>query len=424
MKIETIKNDRLNNTIRCFTHKSGLRVKMCALEDFKSTYAIISAKYGSADNCFKTADDAEFTKVPDGIAHFLEHKLFQNEDDVNAFDLFSKTGANANAYTSFDKTAYLFSCTSRFRENLEILLGFVTKPYFTEESVQKELGIIGQEIQMYNDDPDWNVYFNALDCMYVNNPVKVDIAGTEESIAKITPELLYRCYNAFYDLRNMVLAVVGNFDEKEVIEVCDAILQEKPPLNVQKAAVFEPKNINHSYKQQKLDVSMPHFQLGFKLDDRGEQNNEFDSVLCEILLDVIAGESSPLYRKLYDSGLINDAFGSETFAGRDYLAYIFGGESNDPKKVRELILQEIERIRNEGINEKLFTACKKALYGRYVRIFDKPSALAAFIVSCDFAGVKIYDIIDRVASATVKDLMDIIDRTDANNMVLSVVNPY
>ena len=424
MKIETMRNDRLNNTIRCFTHKSGLKVKMCALQDFKSTYAIISTKYGSADNCFKTADETEFTKVPDGIAHFLEHKLFQNEDGVNAFDLFAKTGANSNAYTSFDKTAYLFSCTSRFKENLEILLGFVTKPYFTKESVEKELGIIGQEIQMYNDDPDWNVYFNALDCMYVNNPVKVDIAGTEESIAQITPEHLYRCYNAFYDLRNMVLVIVGNFDEKEVIDACDAILKETPALNVQKANALEPQNVNYNYKEQKMDVSMPHFQIGFKLDDRGEQNNELDSVHCEILLDVIAGESSPLYRRLYDSGLINDAFGSETFAGRDYLAYIFGGESNAPQNVRDLIVEEIERIRREGIDEKLFTACKKALYGRYVRIFDKPSALAAFIVSCDFAGVKIYDIINSVASATVKDMMDIIDRTDTNNMVLSVVNPY
>lgn len=424
MNIEMIKNDRLNNSIRYFTHKSGLRVKMCFLEDFKSTYAIIGTKYGSADNCFMVDGETEFTKVPDGIAHFLEHKLFQNEDGENAFDLFSQTGANANAYTSFEKTSYLFSCTNRFRENLEILLGFVTKPYFTKESVEKELGIIGQEIQMYNDDPDWNVYFNALDCMYVNNSVKVDIAGTEESIAKITPELLYRCYEAFYDLRNMVLTVVGNFDENEVIEVCDNILVEKPTKNVKRFFTDEPRSVACSYKEQKMDVSMPHFQIAFKLDDRGEKNNELDSVLCEILLDIIAGESSPLYRRLYDGGFINDAFGGETFAGRDYIAYLFSGEAADPEKVRQMITDEIARIRREGIDQKLFTASKKALYGRYVRIFDKPSALASFILSCAFADVEIYDIIERVANATVDDVTDIINRTDLDNTVLSVVSPF
>ena len=424
MKIKTINNNRLNNSIRYFTHKSGLKVNLCFLEGFKSTYAIISTKYGSADNCFKVDGEKEFTKVPDGIAHFLEHKLFQNEDGVEAFDLFSKTGANANAYTSFDKTAYLFSCTNRFRENLEILLGFVTKPYFTKESVEKELGIIGQEIQMYDDDPGWNVYLNALDAMYVNNPVKVDIAGTKESISHVTPELLYRCYDAFYDLRNMVLTIVGNFDENEVLEICDDILEEKPAQNVQKATVDEPLKVATNYCEQEMDVSMPHFQLGFKLDDRGEKSNELDSVSCEILLDVIAGESSTLYRKLYDEGIINDAFGSETFAGRDFFAYFFSGESSAPEKVKELIVKEIERIRREGVDERLFNASKKALYGRYLRIFDKPSALAGFITSCDFAGVEICDIIDRVADATVEDIMNIINRTDTDNTVLSVIKPY
>ncbi len=424
MKIETSRNNRLDTTVRFFTHKSGLKVKMCKLEDFKSAYAIISTKYGSADNCFKVADEDSFTKVPDGIAHFLEHKLFQNEEGTDAFALFSQTGANANAYTSFEKTAYLFSCTNDFKNNLEILLGFVTKPYFTKESVEKELGIIGQEIQMYEDDPGWNVYVNALDGMYINNPVKVDIAGTQESISQITPELLYRCYNAFYDLRNMVLTVVGNFDEQEVVDTCDKLLEEKTTFNVQKATVSEPKHVSQNYVEKKMDVSIPHFQLGFKLDDRGEKNNELDSVYCEILLDVIAGESSPLYRKLYDSGLINDAFGSETFAGRDYFGYFFGGESNNPKKVRDMIFAEIQRIRNDGVDAKLFEASKKALYGRYVTIFDKPSALASFITSCEFADVEIYDIIEQVANAELKDVVKLIERTNIENTVLSVIRPY
>ena len=424
MKIETSHNDRLDTTVKFFTHKSGLRVKMCKLENFKSAYAIISTKYGSADNCFKIADEEKFTRVPDGIAHFLEHKLFQNEEGTDAFTLFSQTGANANAYTSFEKTAYLFSSTTDFSKNLEILLGFVTKPYFTKESVEKELGIIGQEIQMYEDDPGWNVYINALSCMYINNPVKVDIAGTQESISQITPELLYRCYNAFYDLRNMVLTVVGDFEEQEVVDACDKLLKEKPSFNAQKATLSEPNFVAQNYIEKKMDVSIPHFQLGFKLDDRGEKNNELDSVYCEILLDVIAGESSPLYRKLYDSGLINDVFGSETFAGRDYFGYFFGGESNNPETVKDMVFEEIQRIGREGVDRRLFEASKKALYGRYVTIFDKPSALASFITSCEFADVEIYDIIEQVANAKIEDIVRLIERTDIQNTVLSVVRPY
>lgn len=419
MKI--IENKALKSQIKVFTHKSGLKVKMSRIPSFKSAYASISTKYGSADNSFKVVGENSFTAVPDGIAHFLEHKLFQNEDGVDAFELFSETGANANAYTSFDKTSYLFSCTDKFRQNLEILLGFVTAPYFTDQSVQKEQGIIGQEIQMYNDDPQWRVYLNALDCMYVNNPVKIDIAGSIESISKITPELLYNCYNAFYDLHNMVLSVAGNFDEQEVCDACDSILRKKPSLEVKKACTDEPLDVNCKYRKQKMDVSIPHFQIGFKLDSRGETQNELDSVYAEILLDVIAGESSPLYRKLYDEGLINDSFDSETLVGRDYFALFFGGESCAPEKVKELVCEEIDRLKKDGIDYELFSASQKALYGRYVRIFDKPSALADFMTSCEFAGTEIYDITSCAANATADDVKKILDRIDTQRSVLSVI---
>ena len=193
-------------------------------ENYSSTYAIFGTNYGSIDTKFKRSDKDEWTVVPEGIAHFLEHKLFESED-LDAFERFAKTGASANAYTSFERTGYLFSCSANFKKNLEILLDFVQNPYFTQATVEKEQGIIGQEIDMYKDAPDWEVMFNCLRTMYHNLPVRIDIAGTQESIAQITAKTLYGCYDNFYNLHNMVLAVAGNADVDEIVEVADKVLK-------------------------------------------------------------------------------------------------------------------------------------------------------------------------------------------------------
>ena len=191
-----------------------------------------------------------------GHAHFLEHKLFENED-CDAFARYARTGASANAYTSFDMTCYLFSCTENVYESLEILLDFVQSPYFTEETIQKEQGIIGQEIKMYEDDPSWRVLFNALCGLYHVHPVKNDIAGTVESIAQITPEMLYRCYNTFYNLRNMVLCVAGNVETEKVLEVADRLLRKSEEVSVERAFLPEPEEIVYPYKEEALAVSFP-----------------------------------------------------------------------------------------------------------------------------------------------------------------------
>lgn len=207
-------------------HKSGLKIFVMPKENYKSTYAVIGTKYGSIDTCFKRSDKADFTRVPEGIAHFLEHKLFESEE-LDAFTRYAETGASANAYTSFDKTCYLFQCSDRFEDSLRILLDFVTHPYFTKETVEKEQGIIGQEITMYYDVPGWMGTFNLLRCLYKNHPVRIDIAGTVESISQITDKLLYDCYNTFYNLNNMALAVVGNVDPERVVKICDEMLENQ-----------------------------------------------------------------------------------------------------------------------------------------------------------------------------------------------------
>ena len=210
MEKTIIRSERLGIEVCRIKHDSGLTMLLCPMEGFSTAYAAFTTKLGSVDTRFKTQDDADFVDVPEGVAHFLEHKMFENEEG-DAFARYAKTGASANAFTSFDRTSYLFACTDRFSESLEILLDFVRRPYFTEASVQKEQGIIGQEIRMYDDSGDWRVMFNLLGALYHNHPVRIDIAGTVESIVQIDHELLYRCHRTFYHLNNMVLCVAGNF---------------------------------------------------------------------------------------------------------------------------------------------------------------------------------------------------------------------
>ena len=240
--IREVKSDRVGDRYYEVKHPSGLRIFVYPKEQNNSTYAVFGTRYGSVDTTFKRSDEADACTVPAGIAHYLEHKLFESEDG-DAFARYAKTGANANAYTSFDVTCYLFSCTENVYESLEILLDFVQSPYFTEQTVQKEQGIIGQEIRMYDDDPQWRVMFNLLEALYHKHPVKVDIAGTVESIAQITPELLYRCYHTFYNLNNMVLCVAGNVELNKVLDLCDRMLKPSKPVEIERIFEEEPREV-------------------------------------------------------------------------------------------------------------------------------------------------------------------------------------
>ncbi|MDR2931473.1 MAG: insulinase family protein, partial [Oscillospiraceae bacterium] len=237
-----INSARIKESYTKIEHASGLTMLLYPMRGFSSAYALFATKYGSVDTCFKTNEDEDFLQVPEGIAHFLEHKLFESEDG-DAFTRYAKTGASANAYTSFDRTAYLFSCTDNFNESLDILLDFVTKPYFTRETVQKEQGIIGQEIKMYEDNPEWRVFFNLLLALYHEHPLRVDIVGTVDSIAKIDADILYRCYSTFYNLNNMVLCIAGNFDVDDVVKAADRILKPSRDITIERKNKPEPRSV-------------------------------------------------------------------------------------------------------------------------------------------------------------------------------------
>lgn len=424
MEKKVLESKRVGDKYYEIDHPTGLKIFVYPKENSNSTYAVFGTKYGSVDTCFKRSDEAESCTVPEGIAHFLEHKLFENED-CDAFARYAKTGASANAYTSFDVTCYLFSCTENVYESLEILLDFVQSPYFTEQTVQKEQGIIGQEIRMYDDDPNWRVMFNLLGALYHNHPVKIDIAGTVESIAEITPELLYRCYNTFYNLNNMVLCVAGKVDVDKVLELADRMLKQNPPVTVEKTFAEEPRTVVTDYVEQKLSVAVPLFQLGFKEEVTAQRKTTKELVASEILMEILASESSPMFRRLLDAELINEAsFSYEYFEGPGYASIIFAGESHDPKQAASIIQEEIRKLKETGVDEVSFNRARKAIYGRNVSALNSSDNIANSMASMYFAGREMFDYFDVVAEMQLDDVNAALQKQlDAQYSALSIVNP-
>ena len=422
--IKEIKSERIGDKYYEIKHSSGLKIFIYPKENNSSTYAVFGTKYGSIDMCFKTSEDREAHTVPAGIAHYLEHKLFESEDG-DAFERYAKTGASANAYTSFDATCYLFSCTENVYETLEILLDFVQSPYFTEQTVKKEQGIIGQEIRMYDDDPQWRVLFNLLGALYQNHPVKTDIAGTVESIAKITPELLYQCYGTFYNLNNMALSVAGNVDVNKVLNLCDKILKTSKPVSVDRIFEKEPIEIVKSRVEQKLSVAAPIFEFGFKEESGKNHLTVKEIAETEILLNSLASDASPLFRRLLDAGLINESsFSYEYFEGPGYASVIFSGESKDPDAVAKEIKKEIMQIRENGLDKAAFERSKKAVYGRIVSSFNSVDYLANAMVADAFAGRDLFSYINSVAAADIQSVQNRLNvQLRPEYSALSVVKP-
>ncbi len=420
MDIRTVESSLVKDKYYVIDHPSGLTIYVYPKEGYKSTYAIIGTKYGSVNTRFKVDGGEEIT-VPDGIAHYLEHKLFESEDG-DAFARYAKTGANANAYTSFEKTCYLFSCTEKFEESFEILLDFVQSPYFTAQTVAKEQGIIGQEIRMYDDSPSWRVMFNTLVGMYQKHPVRIDIAGTVESIAEITAEKLYECYNSFYNLHNMTLCVAGNTNVEQVLKIADKMLKPCEKHEVESIFEEEPYEVGQAYIEQKFPVTIPMFNLGFKERIGSEPIGSAKAAYTDILLYALASQSSPLYNKLLDSQLINDSFDFERMEGPNYAAVIFGGESRDPKRAAEIIKEYIAAAKENGIPKEEFERAKRAVYGNIISDFNSNENIANVIIDMDFENRELFEYVDSAANATLDDINERLSEIlDVNNCTLSVV---
>lgn len=421
MQIKQITNEKLGETVYCAKHSSGLEIRVMPKAGYTSAYAVFGVKYGSIDTAVKT-ENGEFETIPEGTAHFLEHKLFESED-LNAFERFAKTGASANAYTSFEKTAYLFKGSENIGESLEILLDFVQNPYFTQQTVEKEQGIIGQEIRMYQDLPDWQVMFNLLKALYSDHPVRIDIAGTQESIAKIDADLLYRLYKNFYNPSNMILSVCGAIEPQEVFDIVDRCIKSSDGKAAERKFVKESPLPVKNYIEEKLSVAQKQFLLGFKEDLDEPLLSLEDEIASQMLVEAIAGKSSPLFKKLIDEELIDMGFGGEMFNGFGFSCVMFGGTSKDPDKACEIIRNELNRCKAEGVDPAAFERAKRKFYGRYVMSYNDIDDVANLMMNLHFNGYEPFAELEACKNITLEKVQKRLEAIKNEASAVSVIVP-
>lgn len=426
--MEKLQFDNLQETLYKEVMDNGLHVYVLPKPGFQKTYATFATKYGSVDNHFRVEGQEEVS-VPDGIAHFLEHKMFE-EPEGDIFATFASNGASANAFTSFDQTVYLFSATENVKANLETLINFVQNPYFTDQNVEKEKGIIGQEINMYLDNADWRVYFGLIEAMYQIHPVHIDIAGTVESISTITKETLYTCYNAFYHPSNMLLFVVGGVNPEEVFELVranQAAKDYKPQGKIER--IFEPENVEVAEKRRvaKLAVSMPKCLFGFKEKTVGFTGSELlrRDLTTKLMLDLLFGTSTELYQKLYDEELISDSFSHEYNSSPQYAFSAVGGDTPDPDKLLARVREEVDNVLKNGFKESDFERARKKKIGGYLRMLNSPENIAHEFTRYQFRGSDFFSVVQVYESITLQEVNDRLkEHVDWNQMAVSiVVNP-
>lgn len=412
---------------KCYMEKldNGLQVIIVPKKDVQKKYIIWATKFGSIDNTFIDSTTGEKVIIPDGVAHFLEHKMFEQKDGTDSLYTLMALGIDANAYTTNDHTAYLFECTDHFYEGLDELMDYVQNPYFTDKNVEKEKGIIGQEIGMYDDDPGWQLYINAMDCLYEKNPIKVDTAGTVETISKITPDILYKCYNTFYHPSNMVLVVAGDFEPDNILKEIKLRLKEnKDRKEITRIYPTEKKEINKKYVEKRMEVSMPLFMIGFKdqLKDKYQEAVK-RHIAIEIILNMLLGKSSNLYNELYNEGYLLSQPDMEYEFGNEYSHVLIAGQSKNPKIVYEKILNKLDEMRENEINIQDFERMKKKIYGDYAIEYNNVADIGRMFVSDYIKGINSFEYMDKFDEIDVKYLKEILNELFIEeNMVMSVIS--
>lgn len=402
--------------------ENGLKVIIIPKETARRKYVIWGTNFGSIDNHFKLPGTQEEIEIPDGVAHFLEHKMFEQENGTDSLATLMALGADANAYTTNDYTAYLFECTENFEEALTELMDYVQHPYFTDQTVAKEQGIIGQEITMYDDEIGWQLYIGAMECLYKNNPVKIDIAGSVESIANITKETLYNCYNTFYHPSNMTFVVCGNFKPEEMLEnIKSKLLPREKQEEIERIYPEEPSQINMDYKHINMPASIPMFMIGFK-DKYQEKEQVKKHIAIEILLNILIGKSSNLYNELYEKGILQSPPDLDYEFSKQYAHVLISGQSKNPKEVQEALLQTIEKYKKEGLSEEEFIRIKKKIYGDYVVEFNEVGSIGRMFLADSMKGINSFDYIEKYEEVTKEYAEEILKQVfQKEKSVLSIV---
>lgn len=401
---------QINEVLYTETLENGLTVYLLPKNDFHKTYGLFTTDYGSIDNEFVPIGETEFVKVPDGIAHFLEHKMFEKEDG-DVFQQFGKQGASANAFTSFTKTSYLFSTTDQVEQNLATLLDFVQAPYFTKETVDKEKGIIGQEIQMYLDDPNWRLFFGILGNLYPKHPLHIDIAGTVESINEITAEDLYTCYNTFYHPSNMTLFVVGKMDPEAMMAfIRENQVQKEFPEAQPIKRHFPEETATDILREESIEMAVTRSKVlvGIKgLDAVPEDGRELMKykTTVSLLLQLLFGNTSQNYLALYDEGLLDDSFSYEFNLDRSFHFADIGGDSDEPERLAEKI-EAILLSANDSseLTEANLTLLKKKMIGKYFQSLNSLEYIANQFSQSLFGEATLFDKIEVIESIQLADV--------------------
>ena len=405
-------SERLQEEYYHYRHESGLDVYVIP-KDFSSSYAIYATKYGSVEQTFRKNSDEDFVTVPDGVAHFLEHKMFEEPDGSDAFRKFAPLGANANAYTSFDLTAYLFSTTEDPLPPLEVLLSFVSTPHFTDENVAKEQGIIGQEIDMCEDRPGTRLYYTLLRGLYPNNNVSTNIAGTVESISRITPEVLYRCYNTFYHPTNMALCVVGKVTADDVLDVVDKVLPKAvTPISPEVIYPENERKVAAEYTSFEMEVSKPMFMLGLRDFDMPVTPLEIGkrAVMMELISELLFAKSAPLFTELYEEKLITAELDGSYDIGRGYAHFVIAGESDDPDTVIDRIWNKIEHLKKLPPTREEFERVRRVHYAEFIRLFDSTEEIGDAFIRHLFAENDLLAFTDIMDAVTYEDTVELLNK--------------
>ncbi len=406
--MESIYNKNMDETLIKTKLDNGLNIYIFPKKNYVKQYAMLSVDFGSNDIEFIDVKNGRKRNMPMGIAHFLEHQLFEDKEE-SIFDKFADLGASANAYTNFDSTNYLFSSSSNFEDSLINLIEFVQEPYFSDENVKKEKGIIAQEIKMYQDNPYWRSYFNLLSALYSKHPVKNEIAGTEESVMSITPEDLYICYYNFYLPSNMDLILIGDIDPKNIINLIRENQAKKHfphfknPVRIIKE---EPKSISKKIVKEKMNISRPMVQIAFKDPVKSEEPVETikKEYIVNILLDIVFGRSSKNYNELYEQGIIDNSFSCTYHKKPDYAYVHLHGESNSPDLMRKKVKEKLVDIDQDEIKDN-FQRIKRKYQGSFIRLFNNFNHLASEFINYRRLGIDIFDLAEIIDQITLEELL-------------------
>jgi predicted Zn-dependent peptidase len=407
--MEKITFDQLQEALFYEKMPNGLNVYILPKAGFNKTFATFTTKYGSVDNHFVPLGKQEFKQVPDGIAHFLEHKLFEKEDG-DVFQQFSRQGASANAFTSFTRTAYLFSSTSDVEKNLETLVDFVQDPYFSDKTVEKEKGIIGQEITMYDDNPDWRLYFGLISNLYKNHPVKIDIAGTVESISHITKELLYECYHTFYHPSNMLLFIVGPIDPKAIMDQVrenQAKKDYKDQSEIQRKFEAEPGEVAQKKQVLEMNVQTSKCLVGVKALHADLSGAEMlkNELTMNVLLDLLFGKSSENYDQLYNKGLIDETFSYDYTLEQGFGFAMIGGDTSEPDQLSEVLKNMLfEAKKGKAFSEEQLKRAIKKKIGAFLRAINSPEYIANQFTRYAFNDMNLFDVVPTLEKITLNDV--------------------